>query len=362
MRSICLKAKEIIVDTLRGLFATTHRHLTDPSAALMKMITGAWLSQAICTAASLRIADSLAHKALTANELADRVGVDVNALKRLMRLLVSHGIFSALSGNKYALTELGDLLRSDSNSSLNAYARFVGNTAHWAIWGQFLHSVKTANAATLVVHEHKFFDYLKTDKVLASAFHGAMENISNMSCKPIADAFDFSRFSTIVDVGGGYGRLLAEILKNSPSARGILYDLPDVTLAAKKFSERLGLSSRFEIRNGSFFDSVPQGADCYLMKHIIHDWDEESALVILNNIRSSILSNGALLLVEFVLPADERPHPGKLLDMEMLAVFGGQERTREEYSMLLARARFKLKKVMRTTDPLSIAIIEAVPV
>jgi hypothetical protein len=199
-----------------------------------------------------------------------------------------------------------------------------------------------------------FFDYLDTNPELAAVFNDAMTSMSAMAIDPVLAAYDFSRFGQIVDVGGGHGSLLAAVLKSAPNANGVLFDLPSVVEGAPPVLDVAGIADRCTVSAGSFMEAVPEGGDAYLLKTIIHDWDEETALLILRNVRAAMSPKAKLLLLEMVLPEHDSAHFGTMLDLEMLVVAGGKERTRSEYANLLARAGFQLERVVETAGPLSI--------
>jgi len=205
-----------------------------------------------------------------------------------------------------------------------------------------------------------FFDYLETDPEFAAVFNDAMTGVSSMAIENLPPAYDFSDRKLIVDVGGGHGALLGAVLRNAPQALGVLFDLPSVVANAGPVLDAAGVSSRCTVTGGSFFESVPDGGDAYLLKTIIHGWAEDDALSILRNIRTAIASDGKLLLLELVLPEGTPPHPGMLLDLEMLVTAGGRERTAAEYAELLSRAGFRQSRVIPTASPIS--IVEALPV
>jgi hypothetical protein len=230
----------------------------------------------------------------------------------------------------------------------------VGDPAQWEHWGSLLHSVKTGEPAPIKLRGTTFFEYLDTNPELAAVFNDAMTSMSAMSTDPVLAVFDFSGFRRIVDVGGGHGSLLAAVLQSAPDAHGVLFDLPSVVEEAPPVLDAAGVGDRCTVSAGSFIDAVPEGGDAYLLKTIIHDWDEETALLILRNVRAAMGPQAKLLLLEMVLPQHASSHFGTMLDLEMLAIAGGKERTSSEYSNLLARAGFRLERVVETAGPLSI--------
>ncbi|MEA2172569.1 MAG: hypothetical protein QOD00_161 [Blastocatellia bacterium] len=328
-----------------------------PQAALMGMIMGFMLSQAIYVAAKLGVADLLGEQPRSVHDLAGETKTDERSLYRVMRALASAGIFSEVDDGYFALTPLAEGLRSDAPGSLRASAIFMGADWHLRAWGDIMHSVRTGQTAFEHVYGKPFFPYIGEHKEEASIFDNAMTSMSAHVAPAITAAYDFTGIRQLVDVAGGHGLLLASILKANPMMRGILFDVPQVTEGALKVMSREEVSERCEIIAGDFFASVPQGADAYLMKHIIHDWEEPLALKILGNCHRAMAPNGKLLLVEMVIPEGDAPSPGKLLDLEMLIFPGGQERTESEYRALLAKAGFELTTVTQTASPMS--VIEA---
>lgn len=327
---------------------------------MLELLLGTWVSQAIQAAAALGIADALADGPLPAAGLAERVGADPDGVDRLMRALVSRGVFRRTRDGRYALNPLGETLRSDADPSMRAAGLFYGCRQQREHWTHLLDAVQTGKPVVAALRGKEFFDYLSDDPEFAGLFNDAMTSISQMSVQPVVAGYDFSRFSTIIDVGGGHGRLLAAILAATPTARGVLYDLPDVVAKAPKLFAEFGLTERVDVQGGSFFDTVPGGGDAYVMKNIIHDWADEQALTILRNIRAASKPGATLLLVEFVIPDHDSDFIGKWVDLEMLVVAGGRERTAEQYRSLLARAGFRLTGVVQTAAPIS--VVEAVPV
>jgi hypothetical protein len=252
-------------------------------------------------------------------------------------------------------------LRSDSPDSLRAFARFMSIPLSWNAWGQLVDSVKTGQtypqAAFGVPNP---FEYFKTRPEEAAIFDAAMTDLSRLNAPGVTQAYDFGRFRKLVDVAGGQGLLLASILKKFPKLQGVLFDLPAVVDRAAPVLVAHGLNRRCEVLAGDFFKGVPAGADGYLMQHIIHDWDDERAVAILRNIRQAIEPLGRLLLVEAVISPGNSPSPGKFLDLEMLLLPGGRERTEAEYRDLLTAAGFRLLQVHATGG--SEQVVEAMPI
>jgi hypothetical protein len=348
------------VERVRSGLSQLSDRMVPPPIAMLELVLGTWVSQAIQVAAALGIADALAGGPLRATELAKRVDADPDGVDRLMRALVSRGVFRRHRDGRYALNALGETLRSDVGSPMRAAGLFYGSRQQREHWTHLLDAVKTGRPVVESLRGKEFFDYLSDDVEFAGLFNDAMTGMSEMTVQPAVAAYDFTRYATIVDVGGGHGRLLSAILGATPSARGVLYDLPDVVANAPKLLAEFGLTDRVDVQGGSFFEAVPGGGDAYVMKHIIHDWADEQALTILRNIRAAIKPGATLLLLEFVIPDDDGDFIGKWVDLEMLVQAGGRERTAEQYRSLLAKAGFRMTGVVQTASPIS--VVEAVPV
>ena len=329
-----------------------------PEAVLTRMITGSLGSQAIYVAAKLGIADLLAGGPKNVDKLAAAAAADAPSLYRVLRALASFGVFTERANQTFELNATAELLRSDSPGSLRDLAIFFGEDWHWKVWGQTLYSVRTGKAAWSQVHGEEVFPYFAANGEASRIFNRAMTSLSNLAIQAVAEAYDFSGIETLVDVAGGHGRLLSAILEANPSVHGVLFDLSHVIAGAKENEQIKSAGARCELASGDFFVAVPPGADAYIMKHIVHDWDDERALRILRNIKRVMKPGGRVLLVEAVItPANEHDF-GKLLDIEMLVSPGGKERTAEEYKELFARAGLSLTRIVPTKSPYS--VIEAV--
>jgi hypothetical protein len=331
---------------------------TTTSHQLLDLITGYWVSQAVYAAAKLGIADHLAGGPRTAAELAPAVGADEGALYRLLRGLAGKGVFRDVGDGKFALTPLAELLREDHPLSLRPLAvMFLELQYH--PWGDFVHSVRTGTCA----YEHRtgraFFDDLDADPGAALTFSRAMTSFLQSIPASVVEAYDFSPFGKIVDVGAAHGALPAAVLKAHPQARAVLFGRPQVIDKAREVMAAAGLASRCEFVGGDFFASVPSGGDAYILSTILHDWDDERCVAILRNCREAIGRGGKLLLVEMVIKDGNEPFFGKWLDLHMLVMHGGRDRTEAEYARLLRSAGFRLNRVIPTNFLRS--ILEAVP-
>lgn len=348
------------VERARQHLSRLRQRFAPPAAVMLELILNAWVAQAITTAADLGVADALADGPLSGEQLADRVGADPDALRRLMRALVGIGVFRQRKDGGYALTPLGDTLRTDAPVSMAGMARWIGSPQHREHWSQLTQAIRTGNPVVPGLRGKPVFEYLADETELAGIFNSAMTNVSEFATVPLTAAYDFGAFGTIVDVGGGHGRLLAAILATAPNSRGVLFDLPEVVAGAPELFRDYGVADRVRIEEGSFFDSAPEGGDAYVLKNVVHDWPEEDALRILTNVRTAARTGARLLVCEFVIPDHDRDFHGKWVDLEMLVVAGSRERTADEYVRLFDQTGFRLNRVVETVSPLS--IIEATAV
>lgn len=323
-----------------------------PQVAMVEMINAYQVSQAIYVAAKLGIADLLKDQAKSSKELAQLTGMHEPSLYRLLRSLASFGIFAEDENRRFSLTPLAATLQTDTPDSVRAWAIMSGEKWHWDLWGNLIESVKTGKTAVeYTFGKPNIFEYFVQNPQAGNNFDEAMTNLASMNNSAIATGYDFSGIAKLVDIGGGYGSHLSTILKAYPATKGVLFDQPSVITGAKEFIEVNGLADRCELVAGDFFQSVPSGGDAYLLKTVIHDWDEPQAIAILKNCRRAMAEHSKLLLVEAVIPPGNTPYFGKLLDLEMLTTSGGRERTEAEYRTLFDAAGFKLTKVFATASP-----------
>ena len=329
-----------------------------PEAVLPQMILGGLMQKSIWTAAKLGIADLLAEKSQTAEEIAVATDTHAPSLYRVLRFLAMAGIFAEKSDGKFELTPVAELLCSDAPNSMRDYAIMMGEDWIWQAYGELMHTVKTGEIAHDKVQGMSSFEYYAQNEEVGKIFNRAMTNLSLLSAPAIVEGYDFSGINKLVDIAGGHGLLLAAILKANPHLQGILFDLPFVIEGAGELLENEGVTARTEKVSGDFFESVPAGADAYLMKHIIHDWNDEQSVKILRNIRRAMNDDGKVLIAEMVVPEGNEPSPAKGLDLVMLTIEGGKERTAEEYRQLLAAAGLNLSRIIPTRSPFS--IVEAI--
>lgn len=335
-------------------------HEPEPSQIILQMLTGEWITQAVSVAATLGIADLLANGPKDVGDLAAAASAHADSLYRLLRALASVGIFAETEDGRFALTSLAECLRSDASNSMRNLARMWGMPFFWRPWGELLHCVKTSETGMKrALGATEPFAYLSEHSDEAKVFNGAMTDLSRNTGPAIAEAYDFGKFRKIVDAGGGHGMLLTCILRRYPGPRGIVFDLPKVVNGALPTIEAANLTDRCETVAGDLFESVPAGADAYIMRAIIHAFDKERAQAILKNVRRAIAPNGRLLLVDFVVPSGNGPSLSKLGDLHMLVMAGGRERTPNEFEDLLGAAGFKLSGIHPTKSAQS--IVEGVP-
>ena len=329
-----------------------------PAQQLGQIITAYWQSQAVYVAAELGIADLLRDGPRHADRLAEQTDSDADALFRLLRALASIGVFTETAPGTFGLTPMAELLLSDASGSQRDLARMAGGEQFQA-WGHLLYSVRTGSPSFDHVFGMPVFDFLAANPEQARVFDGAMVGIHGRETAAVLEAYDFSGIQALADIGGGNGSKLIAILQAHPRLRGVLFDQPHVVERARTAIADAGLRDRCEIEGGNFFEDVPGGADAYLMRHIIHDWDDDKSRTILDCIRRRIPEDGRLLLVESVIPPGNDAFGAKFLDLTMLAIPGGKERTRDEYERLLSSAGFTLVRVVPTRTEIS--VIEATP-
>ncbi len=329
-----------------------------PEAILMQMLFGGLMQQSISAAAKFGIADLLADKPQTSDELAAQTNTHEPSLYRVLRLLASAGIFSETHDGKFELTPIAALLRSDVPNSMRDGAIMQGEEWNWRNYGELRHSVRTGGTAQEKAHGMGLFEFLTDNPEHEQMFSRAMVNLSSSVTSPIVKAYDFTSVSKVVDIAGGHGLLLAEILKSNQHLQGILFDQPTVIDGAVETLEKEAINNRVELVSGDFFESVPAGADVYTMKHIIHDWNDEQSIKILRNIHSVMNEDGKVLIIEMVVPEGNEPSPSKMMDVQMLIATGGKERTEVEYRTLLESSGFRLTRIIPTRSPFS--IVEAI--
>jgi hypothetical protein len=330
-----------------------------PEAWLMQLLSGFMVTQYIHVAAKLRLADLLKDGPRTAEELADKCDADARALHRLMRALASLGIFAETAGGRFEMTDLAVPLRTDTESSLNAIARMYGEDWFWRPYGELFHSVTKGRSAFEHVFDQGFYDHVASRPEAARIFNDAMTGFTAPQARRLVAEYDFGRFGRIMDVGGGQGTLIMEVLRAYPQVRGVLFDRSEVVRAAAERLAHVEAADRLELAFGDFMAEVPSGCDAIVLRNVLQDWGDEEAQKLLTNCKRAMSREGTLLIIGRLIEPGNDPYPGKFTDLTMMVLTGGRERTLDEHSELFARAGFALGAVTRTSA--LCAIIEGRP-
>ena len=323
--------------------------MTEPTLRekMYALAAGFWLPRCLQAVAELGVADALGTQPQTAEQLARAVGAAPDALARVLRLLASHGIFESRNG-AWIHTPESRLLRDDDPQSMRAWARFMGLPLVWQSWNYLEYALRTGHAAVTKLDADGLFAYLTKHPDESRTFNAGMVSKAQRDIPAVLEAYDFSRFKRIADIGGGRGHLLLSILNNASGATGILFDQPHVIAEAPQSEARM------QLLGGDFFHGSMPAADAYLLMDILHDWHDTDAARILATIRRAAGPGANILVIETVIPDIPGPHLAKALDVNMLVMTGGRERTVEEHRALLAAAGFKLERVIPTRSPYSI--------
>ena len=326
-----------------------------PAAQLMRAATAFFGSISIFVAARLDIAELLAEGPRTADALAVPTGTDADALYRVLRAAAMAGVFEELPNRTFANNALSETLRENAPDSTRQLIMWMMEEPHWRVYGELLYSVQTGKTAWDKVYNEPCFDSLfGSMKDLGTTFNRAMTSYSRQTIPAILAAYDFSSATTIADIAGGYGHLLGAVLQANPQAKGVLFEFPPVLDGAHAMMDSYGVRDRVEMVAGDFTVSIPVRADIYMLKHIIHDWSDEKCRQILRNISKSMPHNAKVLIIDAVVPGPGEPHFSKFLDLEMLMLPGGKERTEDEFRSLLESAGFMMTRVIPTPSPISI--------
>jgi hypothetical protein len=328
----------------------------DSSTTIRRLLEGYQVSQAIHVAATLGIADLLAEGSRTSDELGAATGTHRPTLYRLLRALASVEVLHELDGRRFELAPLGQSLRSNVPNSIAGWAAFVGRPYYWQAWSGLLHSVRTGENAFRHVHGTDVWTYRSIRPDESAVFDRAMTSLSRRSSAALLAAYDFGHFRTIIDVGGGNGGLLAAVLTAHPDIQGVLFDQPHVVAGAEPLLERAGVTNRCRTVGGNFFEAVPKGAEAYVLRAVIHDWDDEASIRILTVVKQALAENGRVLIVERVVAPANEGRDAKFSDLNMLVGPGGRERTREEFAALLESSGLRLERVI---DAGMFSVIEA---
>ncbi|MEA2735137.1 MAG: hypothetical protein QOE14_1588 [Humisphaera sp.] len=345
--------------TLETPVPVTAAAASTPAQRMFNFVESFWAGRTVYLAAKLGLADHLAGGPMTAEQLAAATKTHAPSLYRLLRALAGIEVVRETSPGQFVLTPFGEALRTTVPGSLRATAIVELGEDHYAAWENILHSIRTGETA----FDNKFgvpiWKFYEQNPENGSNFDRTMTEMTGATHQALLEAYDFAPFKHLTDVGGGHGALVAAVLNEYPHLRGTVFDQPYVADGARKTFADANLNSRTAAVGGDFFESVPQGADLYTMKFIIHDWDDQRSIRILKNIRKAIAPGGKLLILDTVIPEGNEPHFGKLFDLNMLVMTGGRERTEKEFAVLLRQAGFHLARVVPTQSVIS--IVEAVP-
>ncbi|HEY5833422.1 methyltransferase [Streptomyces sp.] len=331
-----------------------------PIDRMFEIVTSYWISRAVYAGTALGLPDLVAGGPKTATELAELTGSDPRALARLLRALAGVGLFRADEQGRYAATDLGDTLRAEVPGSLASFVLMELGEAHHSAWGEIVHAVQSGQPAFDKAVGKKIWEFFETTPVMAAHLGKAMGGLTAMVAEAVLDVYDFSPYRKIVDVGGGEGAFLGSILASHPAGRGVVFDLPPTVDKGRPAIAGAGLADRCELVGGDFFQSVPDGGDLYLMKWVLHDWNDESCVEILTNCRKAMRDDARLLVVETIVPDGDDFSPSKIIDLNMMVLTTGQERTAGEFRALLSAAGFTVTRMLPTQSPSS--VIEAAPV
>jgi hypothetical protein len=334
---------------------------------MVELVNGYQISAALGAVARLGVAEYLSLGPAHLGDVAARVGADQGSLERVLRSLANVGVFEELDDGRFALTALGEMLRSDVPGSVHRGAIVVSEEWHWRAYGHFVHSMRTGEAGFRQAHGCGFWEYLDSHPEAAALVNDSMSRAASFIAAAFVRAYDVSGIKRLVDVGGGHGVLIRAVLETHPHMRGVVFDLPSVIESTRARLADAGLTDRCDAIAGDFSEAVPAGGDAYLLSWILHDWDDQTAVRILANCRAAMGDAGRLLAIELVVPADDEPPSSpevewllKTTDIEMLAVVGGRERTAAEYRRLYASAGFELTRI-RALEPLAWSVIEGTP-
>jgi hypothetical protein len=328
----------------------------DEGMSLIRLAEGLGPARALQLAAELCVADHLADGPRTADDLAAAISCHAGALYRLLRALSAEGVFAEDPAGTFRLTPTGDLLRADHSRSLRTWVLFQG--LFNAVYAGAMHSIRTGEPTFPMVFGRPIFEYLDDHREMAATFNTAMAEHSRVMAAVLARAYDLSHARLIVDVGGGDGTFLSGLLGAWPGVRGVVLDLPHAEAAAHKQLASAGLGERCSFVGGDFLREVPVGGDVYLLKGILHNWSDDAATVILRNCRRAMTADGRVTLLEWLVPTGDTPHPSKLIDLSMLTVYGGRERTEQELLRLLRSAGLRLGRIVNAAP---LTAVEAVP-
>lgn len=324
-----------------------------PPIQMLQIISGFWVARCVYLTAKLGIADHIKDEPKTTEELAAATGAHAPSLFRVLRALASVGVITQ-EGNRFGGTPLSETLCADSPNSIRAFAMTELGEEHYPAWGELLYSVRTGGIAFDKAFGEPCWEFFRKNPENAQIFNDAMTAMTAQANQAIHAIYEFSGINRIVDVGGGHGGLITGILKKNPNMTGILFDSSQVIEGAKASVAASGVADRLQLAGGDFFQSVPEGGDAIVMKWIIHDWNDEQSVTIMKNCHRALPENGKLILIEAVVPETSEPHFAKFIDLNMLVMTGGRERTEAEFSQLYEAAGFKLTRVVPSDSPFSV--------
>ncbi|MGZ9935063.1 methyltransferase [Streptomyces sp. NC-S4] len=318
------------------------------SIQLLDLLMGSWRAGVVSTFAELGVADALGPGGLTPAQLAVRLGLKRDIAERFFRASASVGLLQQTEQHTMELTALGHALATDDDSSMRNFARWTGSTAERATWAHLPTAVRTGRSPFAAMHGSGVWEFMESNPDTAAVFNSAMTELSKRIIRPVVEAFDFSRFGSITDVGGGRGALLSAVLQKHPAASGVLFDQPDVVSRAWPELADAGVADRVTVKAGSFFDSVPAGSDLYMASNVFHDWDDARSRLILKNIAAAMHEGAHLAVVEAVAGVDEKADQSiALMDMDMLVLCEGKQRTVQEFRTLMSEVGIELVQVSR---------------
>ncbi|HEY5847843.1 MAG TPA: methyltransferase [Microlunatus sp.] len=333
--------------------------MVPPPVGLLELASGFMATQTIYAAARLGLADVLADGPLSPSDIAAEVGSDPDGTHRLLRACAMFGVFSEGSDGRFGLTPLADVLRSGTSDSMRPVILMLGDSRYQGPWGRLTDTVESGTPGAEMQFGKPMWDYLDDDPEFAATFNDAMTRLSALDWPTVDAVYDFSRFSTIVDIGGGHGELLARMLDASPTAKGVLLERPGLVDRAEEHLRQAGVLARCRIEAGSLFDTPPDDGDLYVMRRVIHDYDDHQAVAALSSLRRHLPTAATLLLLESVVPPGNTPHFAKALDLDMMIFVGGRERTARQFDRLLDRSGFTMTRIIPTIS--TISLIEATP-
>ena len=325
-----------------------------PPMQMLQIISGFWVARCVYVFAKLGIADLIKDQPKTAEELAAATGAHGPSLFRVLRALAAVGVITQDGDRRFGSTSLSQTLCTGVPGSIRAFAMTELGEEHYPAWGELLHSVRTGGIAFDKAFGEPVWEFFSKNPENAQIFNDAMTAMTAAANEAIHAVYEFKGINTIVDVGGGHGGLITGILKRNPAMRGILFDAPEVIEGAKPKIAESEVADRCQLASGDFFKSVPEGGDTIVMKWIIHDWNDEQSVRIMKNCHRALPENGKLILVEAVVPETSEPHFSKFIDLNMLVMTGGRERTAEEFRKLYEASGFRLTRIVPTESPFSV--------